>query len=227
VSFFIATVSLGLATSAHLIDGVARSSPRHQESVPDLIAMLRFVSTLGCSDKSWTPKTAVCDWAGVTCSAPNVTGIFDWNGKGCTGTVDLTALPSGMQSVSLNSNSFHGILNFSALPAGLQHLDLSFNGFWGPLDLTMLPSGMAYLNLGYCNFNGTINLSALPSWLYNNGFLMLNNNPGICGKSATDFACPSSGSSGSGSESFLTLPYQCSCTDQVVSCGPCPTDVKH
>jgi len=199
---------------------IARQDP------PDLIAMLKFVSTLGCTDPSWTAATPVCDWAGVECSDTNVTGVFDWNGQDCPGTVDLTVLPPTMQSVSLNSNGLHGPLNFSALPSGLQHLDLSYNGFWGPLDLTNLPRGMSYLNLGYCSFNSTVNLSALPSWLYSNGFLMLNNNAGICGNSSTNFQCPDGSGSSSG-DSFLTLPYQCKCTGQEVSCGACPQRNAH
>lgn len=165
---------------------------------PDHSAMLRFTSGwsgAGCVDPSWTPVTPVCQWRGVACTADRVTG-FDWESRGCSGTVnttnlpaslqtlllfynqlagtpDLTQLPSGLQVLGLASNQLAGLPNLTRLPAGLTGLFLSNNRFTGTPVLTTLPAGLQNVYLSGNQFSGTPDLTTLPSglqtvYLFNN-----------------------------------------------------------
>ena len=96
----------------------------------DHSAMLRLVSDWNPKDLSWTAVNAVCNWAGVNCTVGRVVQ-FIWNQMACSGTVNLTGLPTGMTYLDLGENSFSGPVDLSSLPAGMTTLYLYNNDFCG------------------------------------------------------------------------------------------------
>ena len=108
----------------------------------DLNDMRRFVSTfIGCSDPSWLSSNgSVCSWVGVTCSTPQESATlsspprvqeFRWNFKDCRGTLNLTALPSAIKYLYLNSNNFTGPIDLTTLPPTIEQLYLNNNQLSG------------------------------------------------------------------------------------------------
>ena len=59
-----------------------------------------------------------------------------------SGPLDLTQLPSRMETLGLNLNRFSGGLNLWNLPSTLKVLCLYSNRLSGPIDLTQLPPSL-------------------------------------------------------------------------------------
>ena len=89
--------------------------------------------------------------------------ISPWNGKGeLTGSADLTHLPEGMESLSLNNNTLTGEIDLTSLPDGMIHLYLCNNYFTGEIDLTQLPHRMTTLFLNNNQLSGSLVIKNLP-----------------------------------------------------------------
>ena len=85
-----------------------------------------------------------------------------WTGSKLAGTVDLTQLPQGVQTLSLEDNQLTGEIDLTHLPDGMDVLFLYNNQLSGEIDLTQLPERMYYLNLQNNQFTGEIDLTHLP-----------------------------------------------------------------
>ena len=90
-----------------------------------------------------------------------------------TGSVNLTQLPEGMQSICLNNNELSGEIDLAHLPDGMDGISLEDNQLTGEIDLTHLPDGMRELHLGGNELTGEIDLTHLPKRMKE---LSLNNN---------------------------------------------------
>ncbi len=152
----------------------------------DHSAMLRLVATWNCTDPSWTAVNLVCNWAGVTCTGAYCrVSEFVWNQMACTGTVNLTSLPTMMTTLYLSDNQFSGPVDLTSLPTMMTYLDLDGNQFSGPLDLSRLPAVMSQLFLNYNQFSGPIpNLSSLPTGIYLDLY-----GTDFCGSTGIDIPC--------------------------------------
>eukprot|EP00756_Hemistasia_phaeocysticola_P025146 Hpha_TRINITY_DN15990_c0_g1::TRINITY_DN15990_c0_g1_i1::g.74348::m.74348 len=107
----------------------------------DADLLMKFATQISPTPDGWGGPSLCSAWQGVTCDAAgNVQQLSLFNGN-FFGSVDLTALPSGLQGIDLSFNIFSGSVDLTALPSGLQGIDLSFNIFSGSVDLTALPSG--------------------------------------------------------------------------------------
>ena len=83
--------------------------------------MINLAMGLGVESKQpliWTQlQMDCCAATGVTCTSQLVTGI-DWRNMGLNGSINGTALPTGLQILNLGQNILSG--NVSAtMPAGL------------------------------------------------------------------------------------------------------------
>ena len=90
-----------------------------------------------------------------------------------TGSVDLTGLPDGMESLCLSSSWLMGEIDLAHLPDGMKSLTLHNNQLTGGVDLAHLPDGMKSLTLPSNQFTGGVDLTHLPDEV---GFLSLQNN---------------------------------------------------
>ena len=94
----------------------------------------------------------------VQCVSQRVTEIW-WGSKGLTGTINGTALPSGLTILSFPSSSIIGPMP-STFPIGLTYMDLSQNSINGTMPKA-LPSGLQTLYLNSNQMGGDI--PPLPS----------------------------------------------------------------
>ena len=67
----------------------------------------------------------------VTCTNQRVTQIV-WTGLGLNGTINETALSTGLNSLNLGNNGINGSIP-STLPSGIQYFDLRLNQITGGL----------------------------------------------------------------------------------------------
>ncbi|MQM20588.1 hypothetical protein Taro_053612 [Colocasia esculenta] len=133
--------------------------------------------TKGLSD--WSPSAAahVCNWTGVTCSAPSVSAASK-SGSGLVTSLDLRSLNlsgeispalcqlAGLSHINLAGNSFNQPipLHFSQCTK-LQTLNLSSNLLWGTLpDQMTLLSSLTLLDLGRNRIEGPIPLGLGSLW---------------------------------------------------------------
>ena len=79
-----------------------------------------------------------------------------------TGSVHLTHLPEGMQTLILSENQLAGEIDLKRLPDGMNVLDLHRNQLTGEINLTRLPEGLSHLFLSNNQFTGEIDLTQLP-----------------------------------------------------------------
>ena len=78
------------------------------------------------------------------------------------GSVDLTHLPDGMQTLFLDNNQLTGEIDLANLPHGMNELSLKSNKLTGEVELTHLPAGMKGLYLQNNQLTGEIDLTNLP-----------------------------------------------------------------
>jgi hypothetical protein len=116
-----------------------------------------------CTVPDWSGGN-VCAWQGIVCEN-NFPIQLNLKGFGCSGSVQLAALPSTLYSIDLSFNSFNGTVNLDDLPPNLLNLDLFSNDFEGIIDLGNLPTNLAHLDLGRNSFEGTVDLTHLPHGL--------------------------------------------------------------
>ena len=110
-----------------------------------------------------------CTTAGVTCTSQRVTGI-DWGDMRLNGSINGTALPTGLQILNLGQNILSG--NVSAtMPAGLLYLILRNNQLTGNIPES-LPTGLQGLYLSHNQLTGNIP-AILPTGLQ---YLLLDHN---------------------------------------------------
>ena len=156
--------------------------------------MINLALGLGIESKQpliWAQLQVDCCYvSGIECTNLLVTTI-DWSGMSLNGTINGTALPTGLQSLYLNSNQLtgnipsilpdvltvlsiqqNGITGYipSSLPASLHQLCLEDNLMTG--DVPSLPTSLQYLRLGWPGyprnrFTGSVILNK-PIWIYLN-----------------------------------------------------------
>ena len=96
-----------------------------------------------------------------------------WGTNELTGSVDLTSLPDGMESLSLNYNQLTGGIDLTQLPKEMQKLHLYNNKLTGGIDLTQLPDRMSSIFFSNNEFTGEIDATHLPDEME---YLIFNNN---------------------------------------------------
>ena len=128
--------------------------------------MINLAMGLGIESKRpliWTQlQLDCCAATGVTCTSQLVTGI-DWRNMGLNGSINGTALPTGLQVLYLYNSLLTGNIP-TALPAGLQYLHLNNNQFTGNISMS-LPAGLQFLNFGNNKLTGNIP-AELPTGLF-------------------------------------------------------------
>ena len=126
----------------------------HQPS-DDLQRLLALTAHVGNGAPSWTAATPACKWDGVTCDPTTQTVVqIIWHAYNLTGTVNLTALPAGLEDLDLSANALTGTPDVATLPPVLSEIFLYANQFTGTLDLRTLPKGLMYLHLDSNRFTG-------------------------------------------------------------------------
>ena len=95
-----------------------------------------------------------------------------WTSK-LTGSVDLTCLPEGMQTLRLNDHQLSGEIDLTQLPVRMCNLELKDNQLTGEIDLTHLPGSLSRLFLTSNQLSGKVDLTHLP---YGMVYLHLENN---------------------------------------------------
>ena len=127
--------------------------------------MINLAMGLGIKDKQtsiWTQlQMDCCAATGVTCTSQMVIGI-DWGDMRLNGSINGTALPTGLQFVYLYNNQITGNIPVS-FPAGLLYLILRNNQLTGNVPES-LPSGLQGLYLYNNQLIGNIPVS-LPAGL--------------------------------------------------------------
>eukprot|EP00756_Hemistasia_phaeocysticola_P023647 Hpha_TRINITY_DN15904_c1_g1::TRINITY_DN15904_c1_g1_i9::g.74133::m.74133 len=95
------------------------------------LSLMRFARNITPLPAGWgTVPLCGGAWSGVSCTEGCVTKLYLSDSQ-LSGTADLSALPSGLQILSLAVNQLSGTPNLSALPSGLQYLDLAYNQLSG------------------------------------------------------------------------------------------------
>ena len=135
---------------------------------PDVINLaIGLILNLKSPSLFTTMKNDCCTATGVTCSSQRVTQIF-WFRQGLNGTINGTALPSGLFYLGLYNNLLTGPI--PTLPSLMTTLALDDNNLSG--DLPLFPSTMSNIHLGFPNqagnhFTGTLRLNR-PTNVYIN-----------------------------------------------------------
>ena len=125
--------------------------------------MLAAIAGITNKHASWTSGTNLHLWDGCTGTVGLQT--CTWNGRGLTGTVDLTLLPSTLTELYLHTNSLSGTVVLTNLPAAMTILHIHTNSFSGSVTLNNLPGGLTQL-LMYSNpFNAALTITSLPNSL--------------------------------------------------------------
>ena len=81
------------------------------------------------------------------------------------GTIETSALPDGLQLLSIRNNSLRGTFGFERLPQQMKYVDIYQNDFSGSAVLDNLPAALEDLDLSFNNFDGTVSLDLLPQTL--------------------------------------------------------------
>ena len=136
---------------------------------------------MGDEDKEFRPVEI---WTGVICNDDmEITGIrwyvtfsepgpiaLEWIPRTVTsfmatrcritGTVDLTSLPSGMETSFIGNNNLTGSLDLTALPSQMRALACNNNQFRGSIILTRLPASLDKLMLYSNALSGSLDFGA-------------------------------------------------------------------
>ena len=179
-----------ILTVDHFLGRVDYSSMSDQMLMETLIGGFDDGTKRKYQDKSGM-YLDVCKWSGIKCDADQrVTNIsvnsehssgslelcyvpskvkelwINPPGKSeLTGSVDLTRLPDGMESLCLTSNQLTGEIDLTRLPEGMVSLALNDNQLTGEVDLTRLPEDMLFLHLSENQLSGSLVIRNLPPWI--------------------------------------------------------------
>ena len=85
--------------------------------------------------------------------------------RGFNGSLETSALPLCLDTLTLGNNDFSSTVNFTALPKSLTGLFLAMNQFFGSADLTRLPKNLTDIDISMNQFSGEICLDTLPQEL--------------------------------------------------------------
>ena len=121
---------------------------------PNIINLARGLGMVTQQPTIWTQlQTDCCTANGVGCVSQRATGIY-WNNMNLNGSINQTALPSGLQQIYLDNNQLTGFVP-SLFPSALQLLYLYHNELTGSIP-SQWPDGLQQLNLGDNLFNGSV-----------------------------------------------------------------------
>eukprot|EP00756_Hemistasia_phaeocysticola_P025148 Hpha_TRINITY_DN15990_c0_g1::TRINITY_DN15990_c0_g1_i3::g.74378::m.74378 len=116
--------------------------------------LMKFAAGLSPPPAGWGGPGLCSSWTGVACSAQGDVRNVTLSAGGYSGTVDMTALPAGLQRLELYSNNLSGTVDLTALPISIEEVNLNLNQFSGIPDLSALPSGLRLLDLRFNSFSG-------------------------------------------------------------------------
>ena len=119
----------------------------------------------------------VCEWDCVTCDDDERVIEIEINSDYASGTVELCYLPPKVKVLDISpwwgTGELKGSLDLTHLPGGIKSLSLDYNELTGEIDLRHLPVRMRSLNLRNNQLTGEIDFTRLPDRME---YLTLNNN---------------------------------------------------
>ena len=104
----------------------------------------------------------IAGWCGVTLSESGAVESICWGGMNLDGFLDWQWIPRTVVSFDATSTFVKGSLDVAALPEGLETLYLAQNRLCEAVDLTALPKKIKALNLSYNRLKGSVVLTSLP-----------------------------------------------------------------
>ena len=153
-------------------DGASRPRKVHGSLLPQECTLVRFISNVTTSEKSWSESTPACEWDHVECNSEMQVTHLHWNSGfldsdyPCVeGTPQWEHIPRTLVSFVAYWQNLTGTINFSLLPESLAKFDVSMNKFYGCIDLTALPRALEILSLDDNEFYGGIEFTRLPASL--------------------------------------------------------------
>eukprot|EP00756_Hemistasia_phaeocysticola_P040931 Hpha_TRINITY_DN16890_c0_g3::TRINITY_DN16890_c0_g3_i1::g.153481::m.153481 len=160
----------------------------------DAAKLMQLVSGVTPTPSGWGGPGLCSSWTGVACSKEGQVRNLTLCCGGYSGTLDLTALPAGLQRFWMYSNNLSGTLDLTALPAGVEELNLYQNHFSGTPDLSALPASLHLLDLRANDFCGGGKFTPSGGWCFTPQQQMCSGSDGAfdCAKGSWECqqACP-------------------------------------